>query len=159
MYPDATMEDQLSNQPLPKSRSYVHKNCAESTVVGDDMFTLICDPTKTVNETFCARCKGFFPLSQFVWEDTNERIDRARQRWLSEAPSIVRVLQWNVWFVILIALGAPLGAAIGRLTDVGDYSHIVIGCGFGALALPCLWAAVIPFIVRYVVGCDWRRMT
>jgi hypothetical protein len=59
----------------PVRRSYVHKSCAAVTYLNRAIAeTLARDPGFYDGGTFCCKCRGHFPLSEFHWDGTTEQV-------------------------------------------------------------------------------------
>lgn len=64
----------------PVSRSYVHRRCSGTTKLSGDDYVLLECPFRPVESTICAKCKDYFPLDDFTWADTGEKISAYRNR-------------------------------------------------------------------------------
>ena len=67
-------EERAKGFVRPFRDTYLHTPCGTSTTMGRAIAeTYARDPT-FYGGTFCANCKQHFPLAQFVWSGTNERV-------------------------------------------------------------------------------------
>ena len=58
----------------PYRDSYLHKPCGTTTTMGRAIAETYARDPGFYNGTFCVNCKSHFPLDQFVWTGTNERV-------------------------------------------------------------------------------------
>ena len=58
----------------PVRQRYVHKKCGVETHMGLAVAETYARDPEFYGETFCVSCKGHFPLDEFVWSDTDERV-------------------------------------------------------------------------------------
>lgn len=58
----------------PYRRSYTHKNCGLVTHMSMSIAETFARNPKFYSHTFCFHCEGHFPVDQFVWEGTNEKV-------------------------------------------------------------------------------------
>ena len=58
----------------PVRNSYVHKTCGVNTIMSNKIAeTYARDPT-FYSGTFCIACKTHFPLTEFLWDGTDEQV-------------------------------------------------------------------------------------
>ncbi|MEY3176226.1 MAG: hypothetical protein RLZZ436_4140 [Planctomycetota bacterium] len=55
-------------------RDYTHLRCSQSTTVDGPEFRALADPLAGMVATWCSNCEQNFPLDQFVWSDTQEKV-------------------------------------------------------------------------------------
>jgi hypothetical protein len=58
----------------PVRSSYVHKTCNAETIMSRALAETYARDPGFYSGTFCVRCRAHFPLDQFVWSDTDERV-------------------------------------------------------------------------------------
>ena len=58
----------------PVRRTYRHLNCNSTTTMGIALAETYARDPQFYSGTFCCHCATHFPLDQFVWEGTNERL-------------------------------------------------------------------------------------
>ena len=67
-----TPEERAKGFVRPVRLAYTHSRCGKTTGMSRDIAeTLAADP-KFYNAGYCATCRDFFPLTEFVWEGTRE---------------------------------------------------------------------------------------
>ena len=69
-----TDEERAKGFVRPVRKVYTHKTCGtETRMITEIAETYARDP-KFYSGTFCCFCKTHFPLDEFVWKDTNEKV-------------------------------------------------------------------------------------
>ena len=58
----------------PYRENYLHKPCGTTTTMGRSIAETYARDPEFYSGTFCVNCKAHFPLDQFVWTGTNERV-------------------------------------------------------------------------------------
>jgi hypothetical protein len=58
----------------PVRRSYVHDTCGSVTTMGRALAETYARDPKFYGGTFCAKCGDHFPVAEFVWDKTDERV-------------------------------------------------------------------------------------
>jgi len=58
----------------PVRRSYTHAACGTSTTMGLSLAETYARDPGFYSGTFCATCRRHFPLDQFTWEGTDQRV-------------------------------------------------------------------------------------
>src|SRR5215211_4575059 len=99
-------------EAIPESRSYRHLACGAETEVGGQSFSVVSDPLSSMERTQCASCEAMFPIAEFAWADTNERLTDYYARHSAKATSLQRFLCSKKCMVILWVVGF-VGGAIG----------------------------------------------
>ncbi len=148
--------------PRDSERSYTHKRCGEPTALTGVYLLALCDPFSATVGTYCSGCHEHFPLKQFTWDDTGERISAARRRHAAEASTWTRFLLGGGWLALL-ALGAALGFGagfgFGRLVGGFSWPLGLVGGLFGLFAGLLTLGALIPVLLRGSFGVsDWREL-
>jgi hypothetical protein len=111
-------------------------------MVGDNAFINVSNPLADVTRTWCTPCNAIFPMSEFAWSDTNEKITDYYARHSAKATSIERFLCSRAFMIVCAITGLALGGIGGYLImrNEGFFGQlIVIGTTgflgvFGALA-------------------------
>ena len=67
-------EERAKGFVRPLRTSYVHKPCGYSTTMALAIAETYARKPDFYSGTFCSRCRSHFPLDQFVWEGTQERV-------------------------------------------------------------------------------------
>jgi hypothetical protein len=161
---DEDDEDEDSRALPAAPRSYTHKACGEATVVNGRELLALCDPFSATVGTYCVACETHFPLKEFVWDDTRERISAARARHGAMAPGWARALlrpSGCLGFVLLLApAAAGPGYAVGRALGAPGWVFPVLAALGGAVAAVLILAVVVsPAVMRQYYGVsDWREL-
>lgn len=58
----------------PVRRSYVHNECGALTIMAQSIAETYARDPSFYSGTFCATCKDYFPLEEFVWDGTDETV-------------------------------------------------------------------------------------
>ncbi|HEV8002145.1 MAG TPA: hypothetical protein VGP63_19810 [Planctomycetaceae bacterium] len=129
----------MSNDVPPESRSYLHAKCSTETVVGGTAFENVSNPMSSVTRTWCSQCGAYFPMSDYAWSDTGEKISDYYARHSKKATDLqhflcskkVMIALWIIGF-ISAAIGAyflfeqrPLGAKL-VLVPIGGAIGVAI---------------------------------
>ncbi len=69
-----TAEERAKGFVRPVRDSYVHKVCGSVTKMGQALAETYARDPAFYSGTFCVFCQHHFPLDQFVWDGTNERV-------------------------------------------------------------------------------------
>lgn len=98
---------------IPKLRRYRHERCNAYTVVAGQAFEALSDPLSDMTRTWCSTCRAFFPLSDFVWADTGEKIIDYYARHGARASRVERFLCSRAFLVLAAVAGFLAGAIAG----------------------------------------------
>jgi len=101
------------SKAIPESRNYTHTRCRTVTAVSENDFTALSDPFSVVPATYCVGCETHFPLDQFTWDDTGERISDARERHAARAPAWARLACGRPGCLGVMFLGLGVGLLAG----------------------------------------------
>jgi len=104
----------MTDQPVPESRTYRHVKCGGETFVGGQSFEVVSNPMSSMEQTLCASCGAMFPIAEFEWSDTGEKISDYYTRHSTNATDLQRCLCSKKFMVALIALCVVL-------TEIGIY--------------------------------------
>lgn len=104
----------MSEQAIPESRAYRHVQCGNETVVGGQPFEVVSNPMSSMEQTQCSSCGAMFPISEFEWSDTGEKISDYYARYTENATDLQRFLCSKKFMVALIAVCIVL-------TEIGIY--------------------------------------
>ena len=58
----------------PVRRTYIHKACGSPTTMSSAIAETYARDPGFYSATFCIRCRGHFPVGEFVWIDSNEPV-------------------------------------------------------------------------------------
>lgn len=81
--PDTNMQEKylvLSDEELAKGFvrpvriKYVHTTCGVVTVMGLQLAETYARDPKFYSGTYCVGCRDHFPVDQFFWDGTNEKV-------------------------------------------------------------------------------------
>lgn len=100
---------------VPESRAYRHLQCGTETVVSGQAFEVASDPLSDMTRTWCTQCNAFFPISDYQWSDTGERISDYYSRHGARATRLERFLCSKCFMVFCAIAGFILGAIGGYL--------------------------------------------
>lgn len=107
--------------PAPaESRVYRHEACGGVTVVDGDDFEGLSDPLTHFTGTWCTRCNDFFPVDEYEWLDTGERLTDYYARHTARATSLERFLASRTFSLIVIAVGFIAGTVGGFFLTEGQ---------------------------------------
>jgi len=67
-------EDRKNGHVRPLRKNYVHKKCNTNTRMPMACAETYAKNPKYYGSTFCCGCGDYFPVSQFLWEGTNEEV-------------------------------------------------------------------------------------
>jgi len=67
-------EERAKGYVRPLRRSYKHLRCGAVTTMGLSIAETYARDPGFYSGTFCCTCRTHFPLDQFVWEGTTERV-------------------------------------------------------------------------------------
>lgn len=129
--------------PIPESRVYKHLQCGTDTVVSGDAFEVASNPLSDMTRTWCTQCNAFFPISDYQWSDTGEKISDYYARHSAKATALERFVCSKKFMIVCAVIGFILGAVAGYflVRNRQLWLQIVIvpfvgGLGvFGALAI------------------------
>ncbi len=118
---------------VSNGRLYIHSKCDTETCVSGEHFLAICNPFCPGKKTHCMGCRGFVPLRDVYWKDTDESIADYRRRMFSKAP-----IFWRLWGRGLnLVIGAVVGGLGGAFLVGNEYRafKMVLGAVFVAEGL------------------------
>lgn len=67
-------EERAKGFVRPVRRSYVHQACGALTTMGSALAETYARDPKFYGSTFCTGCRSHFPVEEFTWDGTNERV-------------------------------------------------------------------------------------
>ncbi len=122
----------MADRSKTLGRAYIHDACSSSTVVKGNDYVELCNALLPCGGTYCCSCKSHFPLDNFAWEDTGEKLSDYRERIRSECPAMQRLPFRLLGAVVGLAIGGglgfvlmgPLGAAIGAVALVAGFATL-----------------------------------
>jgi hypothetical protein len=154
----------VAEQQVPESRVYRHATCGGETTVSGSPFEVITDPLASMHRTWCGECKGFFPLDQYVWLDTGEKITDYWARHGARATRLERFLCAKTAMMLFLSAGLIAGMSLGYFLFRQKQLPVMILMiaflgGVGLFAAAALFISVIrKFIVWRVCGVSDTRV-
>lgn len=129
------------------SRTYFHVTCRADTTVHDDSHVYVAQVFAHPKTTYCCGCEDYFPMGEFCWSNTQERLTDYYARYQSKYSNFEKMVCGP--FVLLAPL---LGFVIGGLFGLLIFSllaGIVVGLISGTIgAFTC---AVIAWFVQTAI--------
>ncbi|MBD3676238.1 MAG: hypothetical protein HUJ26_22230 [Planctomycetaceae bacterium] len=132
----------MTDQLVPESRVYRHRQCGEETTVGDQSFETVSNPMSSMERTYCSSCGAMFEISEFEWSDTGETIADYYARHSQNATPSQRFLtskKFMLLVILIIALPAAGGAFVllansGMLVRLlGAFGGFIVGAFIGMM--------------------------
>jgi hypothetical protein len=154
----------MAEQQVPESRAYRHLTCGGETTVTGPPFEVITNPLACMHRTWCNDCNGYFPMDEYAWSDTDEKITDYWERHGTRATRLERLLCSKTAMVLLVSTGLIAGAILGyfvfRQKQFGvKILMIPFMGGLGAFAAAALFISVVTkFIVWRVCGVTDTRV-
>jgi ABC-type glycerol-3-phosphate transport system permease component len=148
----------MTSPLAPESRTYRHTKCGAETVVSGDALSVVSNPLADMTRTWCTPCNAFFPVSEYVWADTDEKIVDYYARHSTKATAVDRFLCSKVFLILSVILGAIVGIVVGFvLARNAGWGQRLLVAGFlaflGVFAAAALNVSVISkVIVKRVCG-------
>jgi hypothetical protein len=103
----------MTPPPIPESRVYRHLQCGTDTVISGQAFEVASNPLSDMTRTWCTNCNAFFPVSDYEWPDTGEKISDYYSRHSARASQLERFLCSKKFMIICAIAGFILGAVAG----------------------------------------------
>jgi hypothetical protein len=124
-------------------RDYIHRVCGTSTTVDGPEFSALADPLARMVSTYCVKCDDHFPIDQFSWADSQEKLSDYYRRYQEKASPFQNFL----------------ASRMGMFSFAG--ALFVLGL-IGALVLGSLWLvavavllAIVAIVVHVLVLAPW----
>lgn len=67
-------EERAKGFVRPVRFEYMHLTCGTNTRMSEDIAETYARNPKFYNGTFCVHCRKHFPLTEFVWKNTDEQV-------------------------------------------------------------------------------------
>ena len=128
----------MSDKP-PESRTYRHQTCGAETTISGQPFEVMSNPLSDMASTWCSQCEEQFPLAEYEWSDTNEKVLDYYARHSEGATDTQRFLCSRKCMLLSGGGGLVLGAAI-------TFILFRNGAGWQKFGLPVLAGGVGAFI-------------
>ena len=95
--------DRAANSRL--SHLSAHRiQCGNDTVVSGDAFEVVSNPMSSMEQTQCSSCGAMFPISDFEWSDTGEKLSDYYARHTQNATELQRFLCSKKFMVAVIVI-------------------------------------------------------
>lgn len=125
----------MTEEAVPESRAYRHVTCGNETVVGGQPFEVVSNPMSSMEQTQCSSCDGMFPISDFEWSDTGEKISDYYARHSQSATDLQRFL-CSKRFMVAIIVACIIATEIGvYLLLANQGTFVLIFCLVGGLMI------------------------
>lgn len=134
------------------SREYVHRKCRGVTAIDGPEFSALADPLANMTGTYCSECEDMFPIAEFAWADTGERISEYYERYQQQASSTQRFLASRTGMFVMAAVAGVLALLVGVLVLKMPVAAVVLA-GLAVIAMFALHTLLIgPMILKQVLG-------
>ncbi len=128
----------MTDPAPPESRSYRHIQCGSDTLVSGQAFEVVSNPMSSMERTQCSNCGTMFPITDFEWSDSGEKLSDYYARHTQSATDLQRFLCSKTFMVAVIALCVIL-------TEMGIYAlfangdrRVLVFCLVGGLMIGTL---------------------
>jgi hypothetical protein len=153
----------MSSAAIPESRVYRHLQCGGETVISGQAFEVASNPMSDMTRTWCNQCNAFFPVTDYQWSDTGEKISDYYLRHSARATNVERFLCSKKFMIICAIAGFILGAVGGYLLFRNNPLWLQIFMvpfvgGLGVLAACALYLQLGKPITRRVCGVSDTRV-
>jgi len=140
-----------------KSRDYVHAQCSGVTTIDGPEFQALADPLTRMTSTYCSECDAVFPIDEFAWDDTQERISDYYARYQQQASGLQKFLASRTGMFTISSIVFFLGLA--SCIVLGIFGLIVAIAG-AIVSIVVHVMSIGPMILRQVLGTnDPTRLT
>ena len=113
-------------RPPQTSRDYVHSRCSGVTTIEGPEFQALADPLSRMVSTYCSDCEDTFPIAEFAWHDTQERISDYYSRYQQQASGFQNFIASRAGMFTLAGIVFALGllsciflGALGLIAAIG----------------------------------------
>lgn len=153
----------MAEQNVPESRVYRHFLCGEQTVISGQSFEVASNPLADMTRTWCTNCNSFFPVSEYEWADSGEKITDYYARHSARATSLDRFLCSKKFMSICAFAGLILGGIGGYFLFWKDALWLKVWmvpftAGIGGFIALAIYVALGKPIVRKVCGVSDTRL-
>ncbi|MCI0360297.1 MAG: hypothetical protein L0211_17610 [Planctomycetaceae bacterium] len=149
--------------PIPESRVYRHLQCGTETVISGQAFEVASNPLSDMTRTWCNQCNAFFPVSDYEWSDTGEKISDYYARHSARASQLERFLCSKKFMIVCGITGFLLGTAAGifLFRNQALWLNLLMGPfggGLGAFGALAIYVSLGNPIAKRVCGVSDTRL-
>ena len=142
---------------IPHSRLYIHNKCGEVTEIGGGDFKNVASPVPGMVTTMCSACGKMFPISQFKWADSDEKIVAYYARHRARVPSPTKRLCSRPIRIAIMMTGFLAGIGFGfwvrnMFVAAGDFLPIVVSSVIGAIGSLTIWEGITNRVLSRSLG-------
>lgn len=137
------------------SRDYVHTQCGGETTIDGPEYAALADPLSKMTSTYCAECEDVFPVSDFKWADTRERISDYYAHYQKQASGLQQFLASRGGMFTLA--GVAFAAGLSLILVLGAVLGLVAAVAGAIIAIVFHVMVIGPMILRQVLGTNDPR--
>jgi hypothetical protein len=143
---------------IRESRDYIHAKCRQTTTIDGPEFEVLANPLVGMVGTWCDHCEDHFPLREFAWADTRERITDYYDRHSAKATSLQKLLVSRKFLlaagIVGFVAGAVGGAVLSNVLKGLPAAVLAIGGGLFTAVLVAVvdLLYVTPAVTRQALG-------
>lgn len=164
--PELVVAEALSEMPAPPApkggmvrgrteRDYTHRTCGTSTTVDGPEFRALADPLARMVSTYCAHCEDHFPIDQFAWSDTQERISDYYRRYQEKASPLQNFLASRMGMFTMAGALFLLGLAAALV--LGNFWLVAGAVLLAIIAIVMHVVALAPWVLKQALGTSDAR--
>jgi len=137
------------------SRDYMHTQCGGETTIEGPEYAALADPLTKMTSTYCSECEDVFPVNEFAWADTRERISDYYAHYQKQASGLQRFLASRAGMFTLS--GVLFVAGLFLIPVLGPGLGLAAGVAGAILAIVLHVMVIGPMILRQVLGTNDPR--
>jgi hypothetical protein len=137
------------------SRDYVHTQCGGETTIEGPEYAALADPLSKMTSTYCAECEDVFPVSDFKWADTRERISDYYAHYQKQASGLQQFFASRGGMFTLA--GVMFVAGLSLTLVFGIVRGLIAGVAGAVVAIVFHVMVIGPMILRQVLGTNDPR--
>lgn len=134
------------------SRDYVHQRCRTISVIEGPEFTALADPLANMTGTYCAECDDAFPIAEFTWADTGERISEYYARYQQQASPTQRFLASRTGMFVMAAAAGLLTLLVFMLVLKMPVAAVILAVVAVVATFALHTLTLGPMILKQVLG-------
>lgn len=147
----------MAKNKLRTSREYVHRKCKNTTVIDGPEFEALADPLANMICTYCGECEEHFPIAEFAWTDTDERISDYYKRYRQQASPAQRFLASRKAMFVMSGVAALLALLIGLLVLKMPVISVVLAVVAVGATFALHTLVIGPMILKQALGTNDPR--